>query len=96
MRTAERCTKHKTSVSYLWYKADMNAAYILLLYSKLQLSESFHKRHALKVSNCATKLLLINGWVSCKYKNQTVTFSCNNSIKITKNYKENDNLSFFV
>ena len=41
---------------HLGHKADMNVAEILVANSKLKLSKSLHKRHALNVANSTTKL----------------------------------------
>ena len=44
------------SSPHLGHKADMNVAEILVANSKLKLSKSLHKRHALNVANSTTKL----------------------------------------
>lgn len=43
-----------TSKPYLWYQADMDVAEVLPFHLKLELSESFNKRHALDVPHCAS------------------------------------------
>lgn len=49
-----------TSVSYLWYEADMDVAEVLPLHLELELSEGLNEGHTLYVPHCASQLLTQN------------------------------------